>query len=326
VTVTANVPACRVCGGVEGNSVYVASERMYGFGDEFEYVRCGTCGCQQIVTVPADLSKYYPADYYSYAPTPLTGMRRAVTARRDSSYFARGPRGMFGRMVASVLPNPKLAAVARANPARDARILDVGCGYGELLMELRGLGFTDLTGIDPYTSAAEQLSDGLTIRKMELDKLAGEKFDLIMMHHVFEHVPDPLATLRSIAGLLAKNGVCIIRVPLAHSWAAKHYGALWIQHDAPRHLFLHTEASMRSTAAKAHLEVSDVVYDSSEAQFWGSELYRRDIALKSVPLAIYGNPFRRLLSPTFIRYRAAARRLNRERLGDQAAFYLRHVG
>src|SRR5437762_1385186 len=83
-------------------SVYVASERMYGFGDEFEYVRCGTCSCQQIVTVPADLSKYYPADYYSYAPTPLTGLRREVTARRDSSYFARGPRGMFGRIVASV--------------------------------------------------------------------------------------------------------------------------------------------------------------------------------------------------------------------------------
>lgn len=325
MTVAANVPACRVCGGVQGNSVYVASERMYGFGDEFEYVRCGTCGCQQIVTVPPDLSKYYPADYYSYAPAPLTGVRRAVTARRDSSYFARGPRGIFGRMVASVLPNPKLAAVARANPAKDARILDVGSGYGGLLMELRGLGFTRLVGIDPYTSATAEGSEGVTIRKMELEDLYGETFDLIMMHHVFEHMPDPMATLRSIARLLEKNGVCIIRIPVAHSWSSKHYGPFWMQHDAPRHLFLHTEASMQNAAAKAGLAVSDVVYDSSEAQFWGSELYQRGISLRSVPIGIYGNPFRRLLSPTFLRYRAAARRLNREKQGDQAAFYLRHA-
>lgn len=320
-----SVPACRVCGGVDGNTIYLARERMYGLGDEFEYLRCGTCGCQQIVTIPANLEKYYPADYYSYAPTPMRGLRRAVTVLRNRSYFGGWKAAGPGKLVAAALPNPALASVARLKPVRDARILDVGCGWGELLMELRSVGFTRLSGIDPYTSAEPVHADGLTIRKLSLEELAGEAFDVIMMHHVFEHLPDPIGTLRTVAGLLADDGVCIIRTPVAHSWASRHYGPLWMQHDAPRHLFLHTDESIRRAAARAQLAIADIVYDSSEAQIWGSELYKRDVSLLSVPRRIYGNPLRRLLSPTLLRYRAAARRLNREQQGDQAAFYLRRL-
>lgn len=317
-----SAPACRVCGGLAGNAIYIARERMYGMGDEFEYLRCGTCGCQQIVTVPADLGRYYPADYYSYAPAPMRGLRRAVTTLRNRSYF-EGWRALgLGKLVAAVLPHPSLAAVARLKPQRDARILDVGCGYGELLLELRNVGFTRLTGVDPYTSATAEDAQGLVIRKMRLEEIRGEKFDVIMMHHVFEHLPDPIGTLRVVSGLLAERGVCIIRTPVAHSWASRHYGPFWMQHDAPRHLFLHTEESIRRAAAKVRLKVDDTVYDSSEAQIWGSELYRKDVSLLSVPTGVYGNPVRRLMSPTFVRYRAMTRRLNRAKQGDQAAFYL----
>lgn len=320
-----SVPPCRICGGVDGNTTYVARERMYGLGNEFEYLRCGTCGCQQIVTVPENLEKYYPANYYSYAAAPIRGLRRAITVLRNRSYFQRWNSAGLGSIVAAGLPNPALAAVARLKPLRDARILDVGCGWGELLMELRSVGFTHLDGIDPFTSAEPVEADGLTIRKMSLDELAGETFDIIMMHHVFEHLPDPIGTLRAVSSLLADGGVCLIRIPVAHSWASKHYGPLWMQHDAPRHLFLHTDESIRRAAAKAELRVTDVVYDSSEAQIWGSELYKRDVSLLSVPKGIYGNPLRRLLSPTFRRYRAQARQLNRAGQGDQAAFYLKHL-
>ncbi len=221
---------------------------MYGMGDEFEYMRCGTCGCQQIMEVPPDLGRYYPPDYYSYAPTPLRGLRRVVTSLRNKSYFKRTPAALVGKLIAAALPNPKVAAVARVNPATDARILDVGCGYGELLMELRGVGFTRLCGIDPYIAADVEPCDSVVIRKMEMDELGGDAFDVIMMHHVFEHLADPVTALRSVRGLLAPAGICIIRIPVADSWASRHYGALWVQHDAPRHLFLHTEKSMQCVA------------------------------------------------------------------------------
>ncbi len=298
---------------------------MYGFGDEFQYLRCGTCGCQQIVTVPENPGKYYPSDYYSYAPTPMGGLRQFITVRRNRSYFTRGPSAWLGRLVAGVLPNPALAAVATLERPKAARVLDVGCGYGGLLMELRSVGFTSLTGIDPYTQSEGELADGVVVRRMDLEELGDETFDVIVMNHVFEHMPDPIGALRRVAALLSPDGIFLMRIPVADSWASRHYGALWMQHDAPRHLFLHTEESISRAAAKAEMKVTDVVYDSSEAQFWGSELYERGVALRSVPLSIYGNPFRRLFSPTFLRYRRAARRLNREKQGDQASFYLRRA-
>ena len=315
--------ACRICGGVEGNSVYVARERMQGTDDEFNYLRCGTCGCQQIVEVPDDLGKYYPSDYYSFSDQGTGGLRETVTKLRDRSYFERTIPAVAGRLVASALPNPKLAAIARIRPRRAARILDVGCGSGELLKELREVGYTNLAGVDPFVPSDLHLPGGITIRKTSMEDLGDESYDVIMLHHVFEHLADPRGSMRTIARLLAEDGVCVIRIPLAHSWASQHYGPLWMQHDAPRHLFLHTEKSMAHIAAEAGLDIVDKVYDSSEAQIWGSELYKQNISLLSVPRNVYGNPIRRLLSPRFIRYRAMTRRLNREGLGDQAAFYLR---
>ena len=62
----------------------------------------------------------------------------------------------------------------------------------------------------------------------------------------------------------------VIRIPIAGTHAWQTYGVDWVQLDAPRHLFLHTEDGMRSLAAGAGLQVTAVVHDSTAMQFWGS--------------------------------------------------------
>ena len=61
--------ACRICRNEHGNTSFQAREMMFGFGDEFEYVECAQCGCLQIRSYPADLSKYYPSNYYPHQVT-----------------------------------------------------------------------------------------------------------------------------------------------------------------------------------------------------------------------------------------------------------------
>ena len=39
---------------------------MFGYRDEFAYFACGQCGCLQIADIPPDMSRYYPANYYSF--------------------------------------------------------------------------------------------------------------------------------------------------------------------------------------------------------------------------------------------------------------------
>src|SRR5690606_13809129 len=114
-----------------------------------------------------------------------------------------------------------------------------------------------------------------------------------------------------------------IRVPVADSWAWRHYGTDWVQLDAPRHLFLHTRRSLDLLAADAGLVVERVADDSGAFQFWGSEQYRRDIPLRD-PRSYAVNPRASDFTAAQIReFRRRAADLNARGEGDQASFYLR---
>jgi hypothetical protein len=79
---------------------------------------------------------------------------------------------------------------------------------------------------------------------------------------------------------------------------------------------------MHILAKGAGLEIADVIFDSNEEQFWASEQYLRGISL-SAPNSYGVNPKGSIFSKAQIRrFRAKAKRLNREGDADQACFYL----
>lgn len=57
--------ACNICGNDKGNRQHEAREMAFGLRDKFTYLECGSCGCLQLLNIPADMSRYYPGDYYS---------------------------------------------------------------------------------------------------------------------------------------------------------------------------------------------------------------------------------------------------------------------
>ena len=123
----------------------------------------------------------------------------------------------------------------------------------------------------------------------------------------------------AMARLVDPGGYLLLRVPLADSWASRHFGPDWVQLDAPRHLQLPTRKSIEILAHNCGLHVEHVEDDSGSFQIWGSLLYRRGHSLAEA-----GRGGRRKLS-LFRRLTARwqARRLSRAGLGDQACFYLR---
>ena len=312
-------PRCGICGAGDGLEWYEFREMMFGTRDRFPYFQCGDCGCLQIAEVPADLSKYYPSGYYAHlgAGSEATGVRDLLRRRRNRYALAR--TGVVGRLLDALFPYPHRAirrCLSREGLDRDSPILDVGCGSGELLRELDGAGYRQLLGVDPYVAAEVELPGGGRIVKGTLQEVEGE-FDLIMFHHALEHVPDQLPTLRAAARLLSPGGTCLVRVPIVSSYAWEHYGEDWVQIDAPRHFYVHSIESLERVAAQAGLQLVEVEHDSTELQFFGSELYRRD-----VPLCEGDGAFTRREMREF-RRRADA--LNREGRGDSAAFYFRRA-
>jgi SAM-dependent methyltransferase len=195
------------------------------------------------------------------------------------------------------------------------KVLDVGCGNGQVLYLLRELGFK-AEGIDPFLR--EDVADeyGVRVRRLELNEIHGQ-WDVIMFHHSLEHMPKHHEVLESVRKRLAPDGRCLIRIPVA-DYAWRIYGVDWVQLDAPRHLVLHTAGSFRRLAEQSGFAVELSYCDSDAFQFWGSELYKRDVPLRKGGAHLFS-------ADELRRFQGTAAELNKKHAGDQAVFVLRRA-
>jgi len=294
---------------------------MLGTFDQFIYFQCPQCECLQIQSIPENLEDYYPNNYYSYSKLDRlvnAPFRQWVdTHRANHLLFKRTLTGALLNHIFKPLEYTEWLTNIEVN--HKSKILDVGCGQGRLLLRMALGGFTSLTGIDPFIQDNTTYNNGIKLIKTNLEEFVASnpQFDLIMLHHSLEHMPDQQATLKSISNLLSPDGVALIRIPLADSYAWHHYKEHWVQLDAPRHLYLHSKKSFDILADECGLKITETIYDSSKFQFTGSELYKRDIALSS------SKKTRKIFSKKQLSdYEKEASKLNRAEKGDQAIFYL----
>ncbi len=317
--------ACPLCGHGDGNRRHEAREMMFGRRDVFTYLECADCGALTLQDPPDDLAPFYPSDYYSYAGDDAPGGLRAGLLRRRARARLVGGDPLGALLLKALGSVPRLDWMAWMGLDFDASILDVGCGAGELLRKLRADGFTDLSGIDPFLERDLDPGEGLRIRRRTLAD-EDRAFDLVMLHHALEHMPDQAEVFAQLRRVVKPGGWLLIRVPVADSEAWREYGVDWVQLDAPRHLVLHTRRSLDGLAAAAGFANRRVVHDSTGFQFWGSEQYRADLPLRdprSAAVDPAASAFDRERLDDFER-RAEA--LNTAGRGDQAAFFYRAAG
>ena len=314
---------CRICANGVENQEFEVFEMMFGTLDKFVYFRCSVCDCLQIADYPADIGKYYGSTYYSYDPgAGKASLRQRIKWNLRDRYAVSG-RGLIGRRLFNASPNKMLAYLAPALRSRKARILDVGCGAGGLLRVLDGIGFHDVVGADPFIDGDIEFGRrGRVLRKVftEIDGT----FDLIIFHHSCEHLPNQRQVFADVSRKLAPGGTCMMGLPLSSSFAWDHYGVNWVQLDAPRHFYLHSQDSLQRLAASADLSIVKTIFNSTTVQFWGSEQYRAGICLNDDRSYSKGglehSMFTQEDMDTFAR---RANELNSERRGDQALFFFK---
>lgn len=296
---------------------------MFGTREPFLYYDCVACDTLQIVNAPEgeELQRHYPPGYYSHNVSSQPRVLQWLNTQRDRFELHTGGWAVGGLLVGlSFGARAALGGVVRMlgqlGVERNARILDVGCGGGELLDRLSKAGFKNLSGADPFIAADDQTPLGVPLMKRNLSEVTGE-FDLIMFNHSLEHVPDLVATLELAYEKLAPGGTCLVRLPTTSSEAWTIYGRDWVQIDAPRHIVVPSRKGMALAAERAGLRVDGTFDDSNELQFFGSEAYRRDVALTD-PKIREMFPLKQITD-----WRKRAERLNLQGRGDQAGFVLR---
>ena len=271
---------CVLCGSDDADTVCVAGDRLQaaqrrpeptGAGRPasaspelpaaYTLVRCRDCGLVYLDPRPtaSEIGGFYPDDYH-------TARGAGGPVQRLEDAWRRRQFGEVARWLAELRPGR-------------GRLLDVGCGSGELLEALRDDGWR-VRGVEPSTRSAEiaRTQRGLDVQTAAFDDAAlpESSCDVVVLAAVLEHLHDPLAALTRARRLLTPGGlVAVLFLPRFDAPQARLFGPRWIGLDLPRHLYQFETRTFAAAAKAAELRViaTEPYSRRHSPAFWTASLF-----------------------------------------------------
>jgi SAM-dependent methyltransferase len=248
-----------------GEKLEDLSWRLDGGGDGLS--KCAECTLVHSNPRPtrAEIGKFYPDDYGCHGERrqgPVWRFLDKVKAYKGG-YPSSDPIWMryVMRAVTPLLGGLTTAELPFKRPG--ARLLDVGCGGGDILVWAQARGWR-VSGLDPSARAvATARSRGMTdmrVGDLESTAFEADSFDAIIMSHSLEHVHDPLAAIRKCRRILRPDAMLLIWVPNFDSVFRRATAEWWCNLDLPRHLFHFDSRSLTRLLASGGFAVEKVAY------------------------------------------------------------------
>jgi SAM-dependent methyltransferase len=197
---------CPVCNQDNTRNIGIRGNREYNGADQTitphiytQVVQCRVC--KFIYTNPEIRGlEYLEDEHYSDAENYMKAKGEAI-------------HSMFATRLSFIKNYTK--------PDQD-KLLDVGAGKGEFLFAAAATGFA-ADGVEPSANfcAFGKEAYGVNLYHGLLGQtpaLTGKKYDVITMHHVLEHVEEPVKLINLIKEYLAREGMLFIEVPNCNSY------------------------------------------------------------------------------------------------------------
>ncbi|SMC39184.1 class I SAM-dependent methyltransferase [Cellulophaga tyrosinoxydans] len=134
------------------------------------------------------------------------------------------------------------------------KLLDVGAGTGDFLVVAKENGWS-VHGVEPNSKANAKASEKGLELKTTLEDFANQKFDVITLWHVLEHMPNLTDQVTRLSNLLSEDGIIIIAVPNFKSFDALHYKNFWAAFDVPRHLWHFSKTAISKLFQKENMQL-----------------------------------------------------------------------
>jgi len=172
--------------------------KVYGFS----YVECFGCGSAYVEDPPSAeaISAAYRSDYY-------TAANRALLANPETINYRL-----------SNVAIPKVSFVLEHCKTGSKRWLDIGCGVGEILAAAQKHGLETL-GIETNAMESDFARShfGLSVVEQYIDAsnihAFKDRFDIVSMFSVLEHIPDPPSLLATISKIQKRGDTLVIETP-----------------------------------------------------------------------------------------------------------------
>jgi SAM-dependent methyltransferase len=248
---------CACCGARDARQLFRV-ERADAPGGTTAVVRCG-CGLRRLDPRPsqATVAGYYDAarGFNAFAGRRRRPVKQALWDVLRDGFAAPAGHPLAGRLVRP-LTHPLARWLFDVNVALDGRrgvrVLEVGSGFGDLLVYLQSRGCRVL-GTDPSPAAAVKAREyGIEVRTGTLRALAlpAGAFDVIVMSHSLEHVPDPNEELAEAARLLTPEGRLHVAVPNGDAVRLRIDRESWPHLSVPLHYWFFDPLSLTALLAR----------------------------------------------------------------------------
>lgn len=213
-----HIEKCPVCGDKDHDHFLTCKDYTVS-QEDFNIVACKGCDFKFTSPRPANsvIGDYYKSeDYVSHSNTKKGLINKLYHAVRTRTLKAK--LGLISTYVSR------------------GTLLDYGCGTGMFLKTCKDAGW-NCYGLEPDPDAAKLATgQGLKVQSIKA-ALEGDRYDIITLWHVLEHITDLHETLDFFSNRLSDQGTLIIAVPNYSSWDAKHYQEFWAGYDVPRHIY-----------------------------------------------------------------------------------------
>lgn len=287
-----DAPYCLLCGS-EGKVLYSdLRDRLFGAPGIWMLMRCPKC---QLVWLnpqptPDDIGKLY-AQYFTHT-TPNSASKNSSALRKlikasilasSFGYNVDGSNRMLGSLLSLIGPLTEIVGGSVRWLGNDDKglLLDVGCGNGSFLDQMRSLGW-EVAGVEPDGEAVSVALEryGLDVFEGSLEEAGFPEghFDAITANHVIEHVQDPIGLLKECRRVLKQGGTLVVSTPNINSLGRSTFDEAWLHWDPPRHLYLFSPQTVRVCAEAAKLDIQELKTTARAARWMyaASSLIRRD--------------------------------------------------
>lgn len=279
---------CPLCHGHNISFVLEGKDRLHGMEGSWLLYRCNDCDLGFLNPIPSEkeIAGFYPTDYYSYStPTlpqkprnPIKSFEFTIRQARRDGYAKTLGYPIKNRYAKPVALLASLFPAASDIPpyVKKGVLLDIGCGAGHYLLEMKTMGWS-VQGVEFSPHAVKAANEaGLDVFCGSLEEAGFDtsQFAVARLSDVLEHVPDPEKLLLEIHRILISKGKLQITLPNLDSWTFRIFKSYWFPLEAPRHLYSFTPRSLTMLAERCGYTIKSLkVWSHKEVDFIGSLQY-----------------------------------------------------